>query len=105
MGPVQFLSGLIEENGLPYLMSKFSKLCLWIPSLLQVKVRPVIESLNGNLLTTPTGEENKGEGCIPLPHGLEELNPVHDRHLIVGDDGIIPAGFHMIKYFMRGCGD
>ena len=75
MGPVQFLSGLIEENGLPYLMSKFSKLCLWIPSLLQVKVRPVIESLNGNLLTTPTGEENKGEGCIPLLTALRSSIP------------------------------
>ncbi len=69
-------------------MDQLGELGTGVAPLLQVEVRPVVDRLDDDLLAPTSGEEDERDFHPPLPNGLEKLDPVHLRHLVVGDDRV-----------------
>jgi hypothetical protein len=71
------------------LVRELGELGLRLAALLEVKIRPVVDGRNHDLLTAPAGEEDEGDLGTPRTDRFQERDAVHPRHLIIGDDGII----------------
>jgi hypothetical protein len=61
-----------------------------VTALLEVPVGTQVERLDGHLLAAPAGEDDEGDVATEvLADRLQQFDPVHFRHLVVGDDGVV----------------
>jgi hypothetical protein len=70
------------------LVNQFGELDIGFVLLLKVKVNAVVESFEDHLLAAHPGEEDERDGGILRLHDLQELDPVHGRHIIIGHNDI-----------------
>ncbi len=65
------------------------ELSFWITAFLEVKIRTIIQCLDNDLFSAPTGKNYERNGIIKSPDLFKEFNPVHPWHLIIRDDCVV----------------
>ena len=79
------------------LMAEFGKLGLGGPAFLEIEVNTVVDRFYHHFLASFAGKEDEGNIPVGNAHFLEESNAVHNRHLVIRDNGIKGSGSKVLK--------
>ncbi|OPY38552.1 MAG: hypothetical protein A4E40_01263 [Methanoregulaceae archaeon PtaU1.Bin059] len=94
---------LLSPDSLPHLVREFGKLRLRIAAFLEIEVCSVVDSGDHDLFAASAGEEDERDVAEPQADCFQELDPVHARHLVIGDDGIIGHDLVAVERLLSGC--
>jgi len=61
-----------------------------LAAFLEIEICSIVQSLDNDLFKPP--DDEKRGGITRLPELFEERGTIHLRHLVIGDDGIVPLG-------------